>query len=37
MRRELIESYYEEYQRELERFLNPIRRCFLWKQKSIIT
>ena len=32
MRRELIESYYEEYQRELERFLEsdpemPDRRC----------
>ncbi len=36
MRRELIESYYEEYQRELERFLES-RRCSLWKQKFIIT
>ncbi len=37
MRRELIESYYEEYQRELERFLNLTRRCSFWKQKFIIT
>ena len=37
MRRELIKSYYEEYQRDWKDFLNPIQRCFLWKQKFIIT
>lgn len=37
MRRELIESYYEEYQRNWKDFLNPIQRRFLWKQKFIIT
>ena len=37
MRRELIESYYEEYQRELERFLESDPETFLWKQKFIIT
>ena len=37
MRRELIESYYEEYQRELERFLESDQEMSLWKQKSIIT